>query len=307
MGLAGGIEAQPGTAGGMGSPLAKVVAGLAVTLVSSSAVVPAAGFLLLCGSRLGAASFIMLLGLLEYARTRPRPPLARALGLGFVTFLVGLSVYLPATAIGYAFFSPLHDRMTARLPARFDVGFISRSEELTTGLVDVVGPLPVAVIGVVLAVASLRLFDAFLDGVDEDEMRRRLRRWLRFRGVSFSAGLIVSALTTSIALSVGALVPLFARGMVKAREMIPYVLGAGLGTMADTVLVALILGSPSAVAVTIVLLATAAVLTLVYLAAGATYTNAVEGLYCALAASPQRAATFAAVLVAFPALLFLVV
>jgi sodium-dependent phosphate cotransporter len=282
-----------------------VVAGIAVTLVESAAVDPIRGFLLLAGSRLGAAAFVVLLGVLEYVRARPRPPLRRALGLGFLTFLVTLTVFVPATVIGYAFFGPLHRLFLDELPAEIDVGALAETEEWTREIVDAIGALPVAAIAVILVLASLNLFDKFLQGFDEEGLRRRCRVWLRRGWLSFLSGLVLTAVTTSVALSVGALVPLFSRGLVKTRELIPYLLGAGLGTMTDTALVALLLGSESGLAVVLVLMACATAFTLIFLFRSASYGPAVERAFQLFTARPSGALGFALLLLAVPVILFL--
>lgn len=281
-----------------------VVAGLAVTLVESAAVEPARGFLLLAGSRLGAAAFVVLLGVLEFVRSRPRPELRRALGLGFLTFLVSISVYLPATVLGYALFEPLHDLFVDALPSEVEIEALARTGDLADSLVDAIGALAVAAIAVVLVVASFQLFDEFLKGFDEDRLRNLFRVWLRWRWVSFGSGLLITAVTTSVALSVGALVPLFSRGIVKTRDVIPYLLGAGLGTMADTVLFALLLGSEPGLAIVLVLLASAAAVTVAYLIRPAAYTRIIERAFGLFTARPAGAIGFAALLLAAPGLLY---
>jgi sodium-dependent phosphate cotransporter len=283
-----------------------VVAGLAVTLVESGTVDPIRGFLLLAGSRLGAAAFVVLLGVVEYARTKPRPTLRRALGLGLLTFLVTLTVYVPATATGYVLFGPLHDLTVDALPGEVEVEALTRTGDVAEEVVDLLGALPVAAIAVILVLTSLRLFDGFLEGIDEERLRRRCRVWLRRGWLSFISGLVLTAVTTSVALSVGALVPLYSRGIVRTRELIPYLLGAGLGTMTDTVLFALLLGSESGLAVVLVLVASATFFTLAFLVRSDRYTPAVERVFRIVVARPLGAFGFAALLVAMPVLLFLV-
>jgi sodium-dependent phosphate cotransporter len=281
-----------------------VVAGVAVTLVSSAAVASSVGFLLVAGSRLGAAAFVVLLGMVEYARARPRPLLSQALGLGFLTFIVTLTVYVPATALGYAAFEPAERLLLGLLPAG-DLDALARADGFTDRLVGTIGAPIVAFGAVALAIVSLRLFDGFLDGVDQEKLARRVRSWLRHRWLAFASGLVVTALTTSVAISVGGAVPLFARGLIKPRHMVPYLLGAGLGAMVDTVAVAVLLGSEDALAAVLVVMVAAALVTAVFLWKAAAYGAAVERAFEIVTGSRLVAAAFAALLAAAPVILYL--
>lgn len=282
-----------------------VVAGVAVTLVSSAAVSPAEGFLLVAGSRLGAAAFVVLLGMVEYLRARPRPNLRNAIGLGFLTFIVTLTVYVPATALGYLLFDPAESWLLDVLPAGSEFDALARADGLTERLVESVGAPIVAVGAVVAAFFSLRLFDRFLDGVDQGKLADRLRTWLRHRSLAFASGLVLTAITTSVAISVGGAVPLFARGLIKPRHMVPYLLGAGLGAMLDTVAVAILLGSEEALAAVLVVMIGAVVVTAVWLWKSAAYGAGVERVFGLVTRNPLLAAGFAASLAVAPVLLYL--
>lgn len=282
-----------------------VVAGLGVTLVDSAVLEPIRGFLIVAGSRLGAAAFVVLVGVLEYLRSGRRLRLRRALGLGFLTFLVTHTVYLPATAVGYGLFRPLQRLLLGTLPGEIRVGALERTGEVALGLAERIGPLPVAGLGLLLAVASLRLFDGFLEGIDEERLRARCEAWLRGGWISFLLGLLITTITTSVAVSVGALVPLFNRRLLRARQLVPYLLGAGLGTMADTLLVALLLGSRSGLAMVLALVAAAAAVTLGAVARAAAYTSMVERVFDWVVDRPLHALAFGGLLLAAPTLLFL--
>jgi Na+/phosphate symporter len=65
----------------------------------------------------------------------------------------------------------------------------------------------------------------------------------------FVLGLLVTLLTLSVSVSIGILVPLSARGYVRRENIMPYVLGANVSTMIDTLAAAMLLGSPQAVTV----------------------------------------------------------
>jgi Na+/phosphate symporter len=67
----------------------------------------------------------------------------------------------------------------------------------------------------------------------------------------FALGCIVATLTLSVSVALTVLVPLASRGYIKREESIPYIMGANITTLADTLVAAMVLGN--AVAVHIVL------------------------------------------------------
>jgi len=67
----------------------------------------------------------------------------------------------------------------------------------------------------------------------------------------FALGCVVATLTLSVSVALTVLVPLASRGYIKREESIPYIMGANITTLADTLVAAMVLGN--AVAVHIVL------------------------------------------------------
>jgi sodium-dependent phosphate cotransporter len=96
--------------------------------------------------------------------------------------------------------------------------------------------------------------------------------------VSFAVGLLVTGVTTSVAFSLGVIVPLYNRGYVEREELIPYVLGANIGTLIDTLVVAVVLESAVGTAVVLELLAIATLLTLGALLVHDTYSRVIVAI-----------------------------
>ena len=67
----------------------------------------------------------------------------------------------------------------------------------------------------------------------------------------FALGCIVATVTLSVSVALTVLVPLASRGYVNREQSIPYIMGANITTLADTLVAAMVLGN--AVAVQIVL------------------------------------------------------
>jgi sodium-dependent phosphate cotransporter len=252
-----------------------VVAALGLSLFAADLVSPSQLFLLLVGSRLGGAAIVLFVGALDYLQKR-RLSLGQSLGLGVLTFLVTYSVYAPAAVVGYLLL-PVFGRV---VPDVDSVGLSIRSirlfDPLAAALLGQFGAAVTFLVAVGLLFASLRLFDRVLDEVDTERLRRRYFVHLDRPWVSFGAGLLATGVTTSVAFSLGVVVPLYNRGYVERREIVPYVLGANIGTLVDTLAVAVILDSPVGVAVVGLILGLALVVTLAALAVYPTYFRLVD-------------------------------
>lgn len=279
-----------------------VVAAVGVTLFVSGAVAAAPYLLIVAGSRLGAAAFVVLVGALDHLRRRGN--LRRAVGLGVLTFVVTHTVYLPATALARsgvpAVVGPAGRLMRAlrvELPGMTAVG------NLAGEVVEGVGAPAAFGLALLLLFASVRLFDRMLDRVDEEELRERWLGRLRSRWVSLALGMAVTLASVSVSFSVGVVVPLYNRGHVSRREIVPYLLGANLTTLADTAAVAVFLDSPPALGVVALLTAAVAIVTAVALAAYPAYFGLVNAVAEAVETDRTVFALFAAALAVVPLLL----
>jgi sodium-dependent phosphate cotransporter len=76
----------------------------------------------------------------------------------------------------------------------------------------------------------------------------------------------VATLTLSVSVALTVLVPLAAKGYVKRDEALPYIMGANITTLADTLVAAMILGNPVAVQIVLAEAIAVSVVSLFYLA-----------------------------------------
>lgn len=237
-----------------------VIAALALSLFAADLVTPSQLFLLIAGSRLGAAAIVLLIGLLDYVQKRELM-LSDSLKLGLLTFVLTYSIYVPVTVVGYLsipWFEPLLPRVDLS-----SVGIRSPTllESVAVALTERVGALVVFLLAGGLILLSLKLFDRVFEHVDREWLRRSVFVYLDNRWLSAALGVLVTGATTSVAFSLGVLVPLYNRGYLKRSELVPYVLGANIGTLLDTLLVALVLGNPVGLVTVGLFLALATVLT----------------------------------------------
>ncbi|MDX1745981.1 MAG: sodium:phosphate symporter, partial [Halobacteriales archaeon] len=259
-----------------------IIAALGLSLYAADLLSDPQLFLIIAGSRLGAAGIVVLIGALEYVADR-RYTLRRATSLGLLTFVVTHSVYLPATLLGYGLLT------VAKLqPPPFPafafprggvvVAFSAFAETLTRTL----GAVPVLLLAVGLLVVSLHVFNTILDRIETDRLRRVTRHALQRPWVGLLLGGLVTAATTSVAFSLGVVVPLYNRGFVSRRHIIPYILGANLGTLSDTVVVGMVLETETGAAIVLALLGTAGLVSLLAVARFETYYDWIAVLHDAI-------------------------
>lgn len=275
------------------------VAAVSLSLHTAGLVGTAELFMLIVGSRLGAAAVVVLVGGLDFLQKR-RYSLRRATSLGLLTFVVTHTLYLPTALVGppllrwFTRVAPVDGRVSGPLKAP------SLLDRVTEGITAVLGDGVSFLLAVGLIVACLRLFDWLFGTLDADGLGEQYFRTLDRRSVSFGVGLVVTAVTTSVAFSLGVVVPLYNRGYVTRDEIVPYVLGASLGTLTDTLVVALVLGSTVGVATVLFVLAVCSAFTLLALVLYSDYEVGVAALHDHLLDDRRVFAAFLVALVVFP-------
>jgi sodium-dependent phosphate cotransporter len=279
-----------------------VVAALALSLFDAGIVSVPQLYLMIAGSRLGAAAIVVFIGALDWLG-KERYSLRESVSMGMLAFLLTHTVYVPVTAAGYLALPSLggvFGASTGVLVGLRSPGFF---EPVTDAVTTAIGPLPSFVLAVAVLFGSLKLFDRILADVDTSTLRRRFFSHLRNTWLSFAIGLLVTGVTTSVAFSLGVIVPLYNRGYVEREELIPYVLGANLGTLLDTLLVAVVLESASGVAVVLLLLGIATLVTLAALLAHDPYRRFVVAVDERLLAERRAFAAVVLALLLVPLLL----
>lgn len=221
------------------------------------------------------AAGLVVVGVLDYVQ-QEGSGLRESVSMGVLTFLLTHSIYLPATLLGYFALPTLRGPLRAADAGWSPAGRpLSWTEALTAAVTTLLGPVPSVVLALLLLFGSLRLFDRLLARIDTATIRRRFFSHLERIWLSFAIGLFVTGVTTSIAFSLGVIVPLYNRGYVERDELVPYVLGANLGTLFDTLVVALVLGSAVGVGLVLMLLGLAGVVTVAALLVGERYSRLV--------------------------------
>jgi sodium-dependent phosphate cotransporter len=255
-----------------GSP----VAATSLTLFDGGVLSELQTFTMLSGSRLGAAFIVLLTGFLYALRNRGRNR-GESIGMGVLALSLTAIVYVPGMLIGYWLVrneSLTHVQWQASSEVLSIVDYLwGPVEEFLRGLVPGYAPaatehpelwlmLPVG-LGVLLI--SFRLLDRVLPQVSGDRHADSRMAWLRRPWPMFFLGCVVATLTLSVSVALTVLVPLASRGYVKRREAIPYIMGANITTLADTLVAAMLLGNAVAVQIVLAEAIGVSIVTLFYL------------------------------------------
>ena len=235
-----------------GSP----VAAAALTFYDVGAIDQMSAFAMITGSRLGASLIVLFIGMLYALRGHER---GKSLTMGLLSLTVTATTYLPALALGYLM---LGNGLFARTQVEAPISDPSRLDAPFKPVIELgiryLTEWGVFVVGMLVIVASFNLFDKALPEMTlRDSALSGVPRLLYRPSVMFVAGLAFTAISMSVSISLGILVPLSARGYIR-RENI--------STFVDTLLAGVLLGNPGAQAVVLVQMLSNVIVSVIILA-----------------------------------------
>jgi sodium-dependent phosphate cotransporter len=280
------------------------VAALAMALFSSGLLTELGAFMAVSGSRVGAAFIVVVIGVAEYLRGK-NDDIRDSCSIGILTFLITYLTYLPAIALGYLVlmrmgWSPLAGSVggIGSVMAVFDplVGFI-------VGRLPPAGAFLLAIGGLF---ASLEVFDSAFSGMSAEGFENEYLRFvMRHHLVSFLLGAVVTLVTTSVSISIGLIVPMYNREYIKRREIIPYIMGANITTLAVTIFAGAVLETATGVNMVLLLVSTVTAVTVVYLLLYDRFESIVKALFDRTVSDLRVLGTFVGTLVLLPVVLIL--
>lgn len=281
-----------------GSPVAAV----ALSLYIGGATTELQTFTMLSGSRLGASFVVLLVGCLYAFRNRGRNR-GESIGMGVLALSLTAIVYIPGMLLGYGILkSGMLDGV--QLSASEDV--LSVIDVVWGPALDALTKLPgwtLLPLGLGFILMSFRFLDRVLPQLDGERHGGGRSAWLRRLWPMFALGCLVATLTLSVSVALTVLVPLASRGYIGREESIPYIMGANITTLADTLVAAMILGDPVAVQIVLAEAIAVSIVSLIYLAfLYGTLRRWIIALDDWVAASTRRLWLFVAVLFLLPAL-----
>jgi solute carrier family 34 (sodium-dependent phosphate cotransporter) len=256
-----------------GSP----VAAAAMSLLSVEIFTPVQCYMAVAGSRIGAGLMVLQLGVIYTLRGHKS---RKALSAGILSLLLTGSVMVVSLPLGLL-------ALEAGWLAEISIpGMALFADVIDLLLKPVVAPLAgvlpgwaLFALGVGVVTLSFQLIDRALNAVDLKTTTVGEANRLIYRPpVMFLLGFLVTLLTMSVSISLGILVPLSARGYVRRENMIPYVMGANISTLVDTLAAAALLGDPQGITVVLIhMLAGALISLLVIILVYTVYVRAISG------------------------------
>jgi Na+/phosphate symporter len=132
--------------------------------------------------------------------------------------------------------------------------------------IEDVNAFVVFLLGLGLLLFSFKLIDAVMPELNEETLGARRVAWLKQKWPMFALGSLVALITMSVSVALTVLVPLVAKKYVKREDIIPYVMGANITTLGDTMLAAFALHSAAAVRIVLAELIATSILSVVLLA-----------------------------------------
>lgn len=246
-----------------GSPVA--IAG--ITLFSQDVITDTEAFAILNGARFGASFIVLAIGFLYYLYYYRKSRSASGIFIGVVALLTTLTIWSAAIPIGVlALHEGWLDSVQTSLPGAFSSSLDAVYGPLIDGVRDRVPSLLIFGLGFALLLASFALFDRALPDFQGHSLGvERIKDRLHHPLAMFLLGLITTALTLSVAISLTLLVPLAHKGYVRREEVIPYVMGANIATWVDTLIASLLLDSPHALTIVVTQMAVGAAVSLAVL------------------------------------------
>ena len=224
-----------------GSP----VAATTISLFGAGSLTRLETLTMLSGSRLGASFIVLVTGFL-YTLRRPRERNA-GLAVGIQSMVMTMVQYLPGMVLAALILrAGTLDGVRWHASGKLDAvlgklwgPFVDAAEEHLPGWA-------LFVVGIATILVSFNLIDRILPQIDSDSTVSKRRTWLTHPWTMFFLGCIVATLTLSVSVALTVLVPLAVKGYVKRDEALPYIMGANITTLADTLVVAMLQQTPVA-------------------------------------------------------------
>ncbi len=223
-----------------GSPIAAIT----MTLFDGDLISRTEAFAMLNGSRFGASFIVLVVGFSSYALGRRQPD---GIYIGVIALLTAFLMNVPVLLLGLVVLrSGVFDGARFDMPAL--VSAVERFADPAVGRIDDALPVgAVFAVGVGMLLVSFQMFDRTLPQLEAaDERFERLVAFLHRRWAMFAVGILMTAMTLSVAVSLTVLVPLSLKGYIRRDGIVPYVMGANIATWIDTLVAALLLGNSEA-------------------------------------------------------------
>lgn len=226
-----------------GSP----VAASSLTFLDGGMIDRLQAFTMLTGSRLGASFVVLVVGFI-YALRQKGSGRRAPVSIGILSLTMTVFAYLPGALVGLLLLrAGAFDGLTLTAPPALlsvtDTAF-GWMPDLAGRLVPGWGLFPV---GLAVLLVAFKAFDRALPDLSAERLESRgAGAWFRKPWAMFALGCVVALMTLSVSVALTILVPLVAKGHLKRDETLPYIAGANITTLADTLVAAMLVSNPDA-------------------------------------------------------------
>jgi sodium-dependent phosphate cotransporter len=157
-------------------------------------------------------------------------------------------IYIPGSIIGYFLlqWGPFTSVADLSFPGNFE-GVI---DPVYGGLLGVIEDWPAIILfvgGLLILLLSFKLIDSVVPELSQESIESSKLDWLTRKWPMFGLGCLVALVTMSVSVALTVLVPLVAKKYVKREHILPYIMGANITTLGDTLLAAFLLDYAPAV------------------------------------------------------------
>jgi hypothetical protein len=221
-----------------GSP----VAASALALVNAGSISESQGFTMLTGSRLGAA-FVVLLVAVLYALRSGSGERLKPVSTAVMALSTTAVIYAPGAVIGWFL---LRNDGFRSLELNLGSGFSDLIDLVYGGLIERIETWPGGLLfvgGLGLLLVAFKLIDSVVPEMDDERIEHSRLSWLRSKWPMFALGCLVALIAMSVSVALTVLVPLVTKGYVKREDILPYIMGANITTLGDTLFAAFLLDS----------------------------------------------------------------
>ena len=244
-----------------GSP----IAASALTLVAAGSISETEGFTMLTGSRLGAA-FVVLMVAVIYALRGGSGERLKPVSTAVMAISTTAVVYIPGSILGLLL---LKSSPFQAIDLQFPAGFSDLIDVVYGGLLERIETWPSVILfvgGLGILLLSFKLIDQVVPEVSEERIESSGLAWLKRKWPMFGLGCLVALITMSVSVALTVLVPLVTKNYVKREYIVPYIMGANITTLGDTLLAAFLLNNAAAVRIVLASLVGSTIVSVVILA-----------------------------------------
>jgi Na+/phosphate symporter len=282
-----------------GSP----VAATALTFFDSGALNEVQTFTMIVGTRFGAIFVTVFFGLLYYWEGTHTK---KSLAVGVLAYLTTFWVALGSLLVGLVLLPLVH--FDFRAPDLVADGLDVVFKPIVNAATTMLPPWGVFLVGLVVLMLSFKIVDLALPDLRKREFHsQQFIRMLHSPMAMFLLGVLVTLISPSVSVSCGVLVPLYAKGYIRASRLVPYVMGANIATFSDTLLAALWLDNPDAVHVVMTVVVSIGLVSLTILLFGfLKYEIMIERWTHYFTENPKRLSLFLVIIFFVPLILLIV-